>query len=99
MYKTHNFFPTDYIFHQTYLSFRRFCLDANNLPVDLHITLSDIIAGASHVDSLLPFFLRHAKQAYPHLECLDDLKKISDLRLPANWYPPGHAISYSILYL
>jgi ATP-dependent RNA helicase SUPV3L1/SUV3 len=55
------------------------------LPVDLHVTLSDIIAGACHLDSLLPYFIRHAKQAFPHLECLDDLKKISDLRLPANW--------------
>ena len=48
--------------------------------------LNDIIVGATHVDSLLPYFMRHAKQAFPHLECLDDLKKISDLRLPAYWY-------------
>lgn len=77
---------SDYVYHQTFLSFRRFCLDSKNLPADLHITLSDIIAGANHVDSLLPFFLRHAKQAFPHLDCMADLKKISDLRLPANWY-------------
>jgi len=55
------------------------------LPVDLHVTFSDIIAEACHLDSLLPYFIRHAKQAFPHLECIDDLKKISDLRLPANW--------------
>ena len=82
---TYTHFLLDYIYHQTYLSFRRFCLDGDKLPFDLHITLSDVIAGASHVDSLLPYFIRHAKQAFPHLECLEDLKKISDLRLPANW--------------
>jgi ATP-dependent RNA helicase SUPV3L1/SUV3 len=48
------------------------------LPVDLHVTLSDVIAGACHLDNLLPFFIHHGKQAFPHLECLDDLKKITD---------------------
>lgn len=71
--------------HQAYISFRRFCLEANTLPVDLHVVISDILQGAGHVDDILPYFLRHAKQMFPHLECMDDLKKISDLRSPANW--------------
>jgi hypothetical protein len=37
------------------------------------------------VDDLFPFFLRHAKQIFPVLECKDDLRKISDLRIPPNW--------------
>jgi ATP-dependent RNA helicase SUPV3L1/SUV3 len=45
------------------------------LPVDLHVTLSDVIAGACHLDNLLPFLIQHEKQAFPHLECLDELKK------------------------
>nr|SVE83520.1 EOG090X01V1 [Daphnia pulex] len=88
----------NYIYHQTYLSFRKFCLEDDKLPVDLHVTLSDIIAGACHLDSLLPYFIRHAKQAFPHLECLDDLKKISDLRLPANWYPEARALTRKIVF-
>jgi hypothetical protein len=44
------------------------------LPVDLHDTLSDIIARACHLDSLLPFLIQHSKEDFPHLECLDDLK-------------------------
>jgi ATP-dependent RNA helicase SUPV3L1/SUV3 len=57
------------------------------LPVDLHDTLSDIIARACHLDSLLPFLIQHSKEAFPHLECLDDLKKkpTDNLRLLANW--------------
>lgn len=39
----------------------------------------------AHVDDLFPFFLRHAKQIFPVLECKDDLRKISDLRIPPNW--------------
>nr|CAG4646846.1 EOG090X01V1 [Megafenestra aurita]SVE92244.1 EOG090X01V1 [Megafenestra aurita] len=88
----------NHIYHQTYLSFRRFCLDGENLPVDLHITLSDITSGACHVDALLPYFIRHAKLVFPHLECIDDLKKISDLRLPANWYPEARALNRKIIF-
>nr|CAG4641492.1 EOG090X01V1 [Eurycercus lamellatus] len=88
----------NYIYHQSYLSFRRMVLSGGNLPVDLHITFNDIIAGASHVDSLLPFFLRHSRQVFPHLDCLEDLKHISDLRLPANWYPEARAITRKIVF-
>jgi len=75
----------DYLLHQAYVSFRRYCLEAEALPVDLHVVVSDILQGAGHVDDIFPYFLRHARQMFPHLECMDDLKKISDLRSPANW--------------
>ncbi|CAH2208187.1 jg1114, partial [Pararge aegeria aegeria] len=73
----------DQLLHQSFLSFRRHCLE-HDLPPDLHITISDILVGAGHVDDLFPYFLRHARLAFPHLDCLDDLKKISDLRTPAS---------------
>jgi hypothetical protein len=68
------------------------------LPVDLHVTISDILQGAGHVDDIFPYFLRHARQIFPHLECMDDLKKISDLRQPANWYPSARAINRKIIF-
>ena len=40
---------------------------------------------AGHVDDMFPYFLQHAKTMFPHLDCMDDLRKISDLRQPANW--------------
>lgn len=43
-------------------------------------------AFSGHVDDIYPYFLRHAKQIFPMLDCMDDLRKISDLRVPANWY-------------
>ena len=30
--------------------------------------------------------MQHAKTMFPHLDCMDDLQKISDLRQPANWF-------------
>jgi len=39
-----------------------------------------------HVDDLFPYFIQHAKTMFPHLDCMDDLQKISDLRHPANWF-------------
>lgn len=87
-----------YLFHQAFISFRKYCLENDSLPVDLHIIFSDVIAGAGHVDSLFSYFMRHAKQIFPHLECMDDLRKISDLRSPANWYPEARSLSRKIVY-
>ncbi|XP_055692792.1 ATP-dependent RNA helicase SUV3 homolog, mitochondrial [Lutzomyia longipalpis] len=87
-----------YLQQQAFASFRRYCMDAENLPADLHIIVSDILQGAGHVDDIFPYFLRHAKQIFPHLDCMDDLKKISDLRTPANWYPNARAINRKIIF-
>ncbi|XP_075972723.1 suv3 RNA helicase [Anticarsia gemmatalis] len=87
----------DQLLHQAFLSFRRHCLE-HDLPPDLHIIISDILQGAGHVDDLFPYFLRHARQAFPHLDCLEDLKKISDLRTPANWYPEARGMNRKIIF-
>ncbi|XP_045475671.1 ATP-dependent RNA helicase SUV3 homolog, mitochondrial isoform X1 [Harmonia axyridis] len=88
----------NYLQHQCYVSFRRFCLEAENLPVDMHIVVSDILQGAGNVTDIFPYFIRHAKQMFPHLDCMDDLKKISDLRTPTNWYPEARAINRKIIF-
>ncbi|ODN01153.1 ATP-dependent RNA helicase SUV3, mitochondrial, partial [Orchesella cincta] len=88
----------NYLFHQAFISFRKLCLDADTLPVDLHILFSDISHGAAHVDDLFAYFVKHAKQIFPHLECMDDLKKISDLRSPANWYPEARVSPRKIVF-
>lgn len=83
---------------QTFASFRRFCVDAENLPVDLHIVISDILNGVGHVDDIFPYFLRYARKMFPHLACMEDLKHISDLRTPANWYPNARAITRKVIF-
>lgn len=86
------------LFHQAFISFRRYCMESEHLPVDLHVVFSDLLQGGSHVDDLFPYYLQHAKQIFPHLECMEELQKISDLRLPANWYPEARAIERKIIF-
>ncbi|XP_046734064.1 ATP-dependent RNA helicase SUV3 homolog, mitochondrial [Diprion similis] len=88
----------NFLQHEAFISFRRYCLDAENLPADLHIVISDILQGAGHVDDIFPYFMRYAKQTFPHIDCIDDLKKISDLRTPANWYPLARAKTRKIIF-
>lgn len=86
------------LFHQAFISFRKYVMEVDSLSVDLHIILNDICCGAGHVDDLFPYFMRHAKQIFPMLDCMEDLRKISDLRLPANWYPDARAIQRKIIF-
>ncbi|KAF3828157.1 hypothetical protein GH733_003996 [Mirounga leonina] len=86
------------LFHQAFVSFRNYIMQSHSLDVDIHIILNDICFSAAHVDDLFPFFLRHAKQIFPVLECKDDLRKISDLRIPPNWYPEARAIQRKIIF-
>ncbi|XP_063993444.1 ATP-dependent RNA helicase SUV3 homolog, mitochondrial [Diachasmimorpha longicaudata] len=83
---------------QAFNNFRKYCLATDTLPVDLHVVISDILQGAGHVTDIFPYFIRHAKEIFPHLECMDDLKKISDLRTPANWYPLARSITRKIIF-
>uniref|UniRef100_A0A8C1URN3 ATP-dependent RNA helicase SUPV3L1, mitochondrial n=1 Tax=Cyprinus carpio TaxID=7962 RepID=A0A8C1URN3_CYPCA len=86
------------LFHQAFVSFRRYVLEMNSLNADFHIILSDICCGAGHIDDIFPYFMRHAKEIFPMLDCMDDLRKISDLRVPANWYPEARAIQRKIVF-
>ncbi|XP_073541718.1 ATP-dependent RNA helicase SUPV3L1, mitochondrial [Phyllobates terribilis] len=86
------------LFHQAFISFRRYVMESDPLQVDLHIVLNDICCGVGHMDDIFPFFMRHARQVFPMLDCLDDLRKISDLRLPPNWYPEARAIQRKIIF-
>lgn len=86
------------LFHQAFISFRKRILEMTSLPADLHIILSDICCGAGHIDDIYPYFMRHAKEIFPMLDCMDDLRKISDLRVPANWYPEARAIQRKVVF-
>ncbi|XP_076012349.1 ATP-dependent RNA helicase SUPV3L1, mitochondrial [Genypterus blacodes] len=86
------------LFHRAFVSFRKFVLEVKSLPADLHIILNDICCGAGHIDDLYPYFMRHAKQIFPMLDCMDDLRKISDLRVPATWYPDARAIQRKVIF-
>lgn len=86
------------LFHKAFISFRKYVLGMSSLSADLHIILSDICCGAGHLDDIYPYFMRHAKQIFPMLDCMDDLRKISDLRVPVNWYPEARAIQRKVIF-
>lgn len=86
------------LFHQAFISFRKYVLEVASLPADLHIILSDICYGAGHIDDIYPYFYAHAKKIFPMLDCMDDLRKISDLRVPANWYPEARAVQRKVIF-
>ncbi|CAL7938682.1 unnamed protein product [Xylocopa violacea] len=86
------------IFIKIMNSFRKYCLTSDSLPTDLHVILSDIIQGAGNVTDIFPYFLRYAKQMYPHMDYLDELKKISDLRNPPFWYPIARSKKRKIIF-
>lgn len=44
------------------------------------------------MDSIYPYFIEHARRVYPHLECEKELKTLSDLTQPHNWYPKAREV-------
>uniref|UniRef100_A0A9J8CF13 ATP-dependent RNA helicase SUPV3L1, mitochondrial n=2 Tax=Cyprinus carpio TaxID=7962 RepID=A0A9J8CF13_CYPCA len=71
------------LFHQAFVSFRRY--------VYTELSISIRKPQLYHVPL-------HAKEIFPMLDCMDDLRKISDLRVPANWYPEARAIQRKIVF-
>ncbi|KAM3728112.1 ATP-dependent RNA helicase [Dirofilaria immitis] len=80
------------MFHATYKSFRNYCLHASPLDPCIAVIISDILSKARDVDSIYPYFIEHAKRVYPHLECEKELKTLSDLTKPHNWYPKAREL-------
>ena len=73
-------------------------MNVDLLPTELYILFSDILAGANHNHDIFPYFLTHAKKVFPHLDCLDDLRLISDLTDPPNWYSEARAMNRKIIF-
>lgn len=88
----------DYLYHQAYVSFRKFCMDVDHLPTDLYVMLSDVLSQARNIADLFPFFLQHARKVFPHLDCLDELKLISDLTDPPKWYSEARNMNRKIIF-
>lgn len=83
---------------KNFVTFRNYCLDTDRLSTELYVVLNDIIEGKLHVDELFSYFIKHCKEMFPHLNCLDELKKISDLRLPIYWYPDARKLDRKIIF-
>ncbi|KHN85947.1 ATP-dependent RNA helicase SUV3 -like protein, mitochondrial [Toxocara canis] len=86
------------LFMTAFRSFRTYCLTAKPLDPAIAVTLSDIVNHGQDVDSLFVYFLSHARKVYPHLESIEDLRMISDLTQPHNWYPEARTIHRKIIF-
>lgn len=86
------------LFLKAFISFRRYCYKSTSLPPELHVKFCDIVGGHAHISELFPFFLSHAREAFPHLECQEELRKISDLGLPHSWYPEARSKIRKIIF-
>uniref|UniRef100_A0AC35G4A4 RNA helicase n=1 Tax=Panagrolaimus sp. PS1159 TaxID=55785 RepID=A0AC35G4A4_9BILA len=86
------------LFMKAFLSFRQHCVNVESLDPMLKVTFSDIINHGHSIDTLFTYFLSHARKVYPHLESLEDLKLISDLTQPHNWYPEARNIQRKIIF-
>ena len=89
----------DYLYWQACVSFRKFCMDDTSLlPPELYVLFSDVLQNAANQSDIFPYFMAHARKVFPHLECLDELKLISDLTNPPNWYPEARSINRKIIF-
>ncbi|GMT31178.1 hypothetical protein PFISCL1PPCAC_22475, partial [Pristionchus fissidentatus] len=89
---------TDKIFMKAFLSFRASCMNITSLEPALAVTLVNIIQDKHDVERLFPYFLSHARRIFPHLEAMDDLRIISDLTQPHNWYPEARTVQRKIFF-
>nr|CAD2134621.1 unnamed protein product [Meloidogyne enterolobii] len=90
---------TKNIFQKAFQSFRMSCcLGQTSLDPRLQVIFSDIIKYDHSVDQIYPYFLRHAHKVFPHLERINELRIISDLTHPHNWYPLAREIHRKIIF-
>jgi len=78
--------------------FRNYCLELNKISPELYVVFNDIIENKLHVDELFSYFIKYCKEIFPHLNCLEELKKISDFTSPIHWYPEARKIKRRIIF-
>lgn len=86
------------MFLEAIFSFRQFCINSKTLPVEMHLKIYDIIQGAANDLDIFPYFLQHVYKMFPHLNCMDELRQLSDLSEPPNWYSEARQLKRKIIY-
>ncbi|XP_046850999.1 ATP-dependent RNA helicase SUPV3L1, mitochondrial-like [Xenia sp. Carnegie-2017] len=86
------------LFAETFKSFKRNIFKEAKVDTDLYNILYEIQSGIGHIDDILPFFLSYAKRLYPVLDCLEDLKEISDFRGPQDLFPEARAMKRKFVF-
>uniref|UniRef100_A0A0N5AMU9 ATP-dependent RNA helicase SUV3 homolog, mitochondrial n=1 Tax=Syphacia muris TaxID=451379 RepID=A0A0N5AMU9_9BILA len=79
------------LFIEAFRSFRNYCLGL----IFYGTKKNDVILN---VDTLFPFFLTHARKVFPHLVCIEDLRMISNLTQPHNWYSEARKLFRKVVF-
>uniref|UniRef100_A0A914EFP7 RNA helicase n=1 Tax=Acrobeloides nanus TaxID=290746 RepID=A0A914EFP7_9BILA len=90
---------TEVLFLKAFLSFRTYCLEL--IPTsdpELVEKFRNVAMSKASEEILYENFVAHAKKVFPHLNCLGDLKIISDLTMPHNWYPVARTLKRRFIY-
>ena len=88
----------DHFYNQSFISFRKCCLEVKHLPTDLYVLFCDVLNGARSEDEIFPYFLQHAHKVYPHLSCLDELRHVSNLSDPTDSYPEARSMNRKVIF-
>ena len=51
-----------------------------------------------HLSDLWPYVRAQALEENPQLGCMDDLRRVADLRQPPNWYPEARALVRKVVF-
>lgn len=71
---------------------------ANFQALKVQYVLSGISQSKYPPLSLVPLFLEHANLKFPYLSTMNDLRKISDLTKPTEWYPEARSMRRRIIF-
>jgi len=87
------------LFHQIFQEFRKKILSQmKSGNKEMLKVFRKSYYGSDHATNLFPLFLAFARQVHPMLNCIDEVKKISDLRGPADLFPKARAIKRKVIY-
>uniref|UniRef100_A0A915CQU7 RNA helicase n=1 Tax=Ditylenchus dipsaci TaxID=166011 RepID=A0A915CQU7_9BILA len=86
------------LFEEAANSFRAFCTKQGYFDGELRIIFDDIKEQKHSADLLFPHFLSHARQIFPHIDSMKELKQTSDLTQPHTWFPWARSIHRKIIF-
>ncbi|XP_078358132.1 ATP-dependent RNA helicase SUPV3L1, mitochondrial-like [Oculina patagonica] len=90
---------SDVLFKKIFRDFRRkLLLQIKKGNEQMLKVFSTSYYKSDYIANLFPLFLAYARRAHPMLNCIDEVKKISDLRGPADLFPAARTIKRKIIF-
>jgi ATP-dependent RNA helicase SUPV3L1/SUV3 len=78
--------------------FTKQVLHEESISREISPIVYNIQTGSGRVDDLWPYFLQFAKQHFPVVGSYDDLRNLSDLTVPSDWFPQAREMKRRVVY-